>query len=102
MQSLRLVPVPFDQAVDGETYLTRMKHGWIEGNWDEKSRTCSAYYYRDIEWYPEELYRIEQQEESGLATIEDFVSCCDQPNHPTTLVEKLPVNWQDDASLGGY
>jgi hypothetical protein len=40
-----------------------------------------------------------QQEELDLATIQDFVICCDQPNHPTTLVEKLPVNWQDDLQV---
>lgn len=55
---MKLIHVPFEKAVTGELYLTKMKHGWIEGYWDEHSRTCNKYYFRDIEWYPNALYRI--------------------------------------------
>jgi len=54
----KLIEVPFEEAVDGETYLTSMKHGWIEGQWNAKDKDCSGYYWRDIEWYPFALYRI--------------------------------------------
>ena len=39
-----------DSAPIGDTILTNMKHGCIEGVWD--GETCSAYYWRDMEWYP--------------------------------------------------
>lgn len=54
----KLIEVPFDKAEDGATYLTEMKHGWISGQWDSKTQTCSAYYWRDMEWSPYALYMI--------------------------------------------
>lgn len=58
-----LVRVPFDEAVDGEKYLTEMKHGWISGFWDKKTETCSGYYWQDMEWYPSSLWRWEDETE---------------------------------------
>lgn len=55
---MKLVEVPFEEAVTGEEYLTKMKHGWISGQWDAEDRTCGKYYWRDMEWWPEKLYRI--------------------------------------------
>lgn len=59
--SKRLVYVAFDEAADGAFYITEMKHGWIEGQYDALRGTCSGYYWTDIEWYPEALYRIEDE-----------------------------------------
>lgn len=59
--SIMLIQIPFEQAVTGERYITRMKHGWIEGYWDAESQSCQGYYWRDIEWWPYELYKIENQ-----------------------------------------
>ena len=57
-----LKPIPFEEAVNGQKYLTKMKHGWIEGTWDAKEGTCTGYYWRDICWYPHELYEIVDDE----------------------------------------
>lgn len=55
---MKLVEVLIEQAVDGEKYITKMKHGWIEGYWDAEDGTCHGYYWQDMEWYPEKLYEI--------------------------------------------
>ncbi len=55
---MQLIMVPFEEAVDGEKYLTKMKHGWIEGYWNEEDKSCHGYYWQDIEWYPYALYKI--------------------------------------------
>lgn len=59
---MKLVEVPIVEAVDGEKYLTKMKHGWIEGYFNSDDMTCEAYYWRDMSWYPEKLYRIVEKE----------------------------------------
>lgn len=58
---MKLVLIPFEDAVVGERYLTKMKHGWIEGYWDGEDKTCHGYYWHDMEWFPYELYRIEKE-----------------------------------------
>lgn len=58
MTHLKLVHVPFEEAVPFENYLTEMKHGWIYGEWDPEDRVCRGYYWHDMEWYPHALYRI--------------------------------------------
>lgn len=60
---MKLVKVPFEEAIDGEEYLTEMKHGWISGQWDSEGKTCAGYYWRDMEWYPNALYRIVEGDE---------------------------------------
>lgn len=55
---MKLVEVPIEQAVDGEEYLTKMKHGWISGAWDSKEKTCNGYYWRDMSWYVDKLYKV--------------------------------------------
>jgi hypothetical protein len=60
---MKLEEVPFEEAIDGEEYLTEMKHGWISGQWDLERKTCCGYYWRDIEWYPHTLYKIVKDEE---------------------------------------
>lgn len=60
---MRLVEVPFEEAIEGEEYLTEMKHGWISGQWDPERQTCGGYYWHDMEWYPHVLYRIVKDEE---------------------------------------
>jgi len=57
-KDIKLVHVPFEEAVDGELYITEMKHGWIQGYWDAEDKSCRKYYWRDMEWWPEALYRI--------------------------------------------
>lgn len=52
-----LVHVPFDQAIDGEKYLTEVKYGWIEGFWNKEDKSCSKFYWRGMEWYPRSLWR---------------------------------------------
>lgn len=59
---MRLVHVPFEEAVTGDMYLTKMKHGWIYGEWDAEDKVCRGYYWRDMEWYPHALYKIESEE----------------------------------------
>ncbi len=60
---MKLVRVPFEDAIEGEEYLTEMKHGWISGYWDPTSETCSGYYWRFDEWYPHALYTVVKDEE---------------------------------------
>lgn len=60
---MKLVRVPFEDAIEGEEYLTEMKHGWISGYWDPKTETCNGYYWRDMEWYPHALYTVVEDEE---------------------------------------
>ena len=55
---MKLVHVPFEEAIEGEEYLTEMKHGWISGQWDPEDKVCREYYWRDMEWYPHALYKI--------------------------------------------
>lgn len=55
---MKLVKVPFEEAVPFENYLTEMKHGWIEGQWDPEDEVCRGYYWHDMEWYPHALYKI--------------------------------------------
>lgn len=57
---MKLIHIPFEEAKTGELYLTKTKHGWIEGYWDG-SNTCHKYYFRDMEWFPEALYRIVEE-----------------------------------------
>lgn len=54
-----LIYVPFEEAIDGEKYITKTKHGWIEGIWDAESESCSGYYWQDIEWCPQSLWRLD-------------------------------------------
>lgn len=58
---MKLILVPFDEAVDGERYITKMKHGWIEGYWNKDEETCHGYYWRSMEWYPIALYKLEEE-----------------------------------------
>lgn len=58
---MKLIHVPFEDAVVGEKYLTKMKHGWISGYYDGDCQ-CHGYYWHDMEWYAEELYKIETDE----------------------------------------
>jgi len=58
---MNLIKVPFKEAEAGEVYLTKMKHGWIEGIWDPEGEVCNGYYWHDIEWYPEALYHIVEE-----------------------------------------
>lgn len=60
---MKLIHVPFEEAVDGEKYLTKMKHGWIQGYYDAESKVCHGYYWQDMEWYPHKLYKIVEEEE---------------------------------------
>lgn len=55
---MKLIKVPFEEAIEGEEYLTEMKHGWISGQWDPEDKVCRGYYWRDMEWYPHALYKI--------------------------------------------
>lgn len=48
-----------EDVVDGEEYLTSMKHGMISGIWDADEGVCRGYYWQDLEWYPYEFYVIE-------------------------------------------
>lgn len=45
-----LAYIPFEEAVTGELYLTKMKHGWIEGCWHAEDKVCHGYYWHDMEW----------------------------------------------------
>ena len=36
---------------NGEDCLTKMKHGIIQGMYNEDSNTFTQYYCRDMEWY---------------------------------------------------
>jgi hypothetical protein len=60
---MKLIHVPFEEAIDGERYLTKMKHGWIEGYWNPEDKTCHGYYWHDMEWYPHDLYKIRRMVE---------------------------------------
>jgi hypothetical protein len=60
-KNYRLVHVPFEEAEDGELYLTKSKHGWIEGYWDDTDKVCRKYYWRDMEWWPSSLYKMEEE-----------------------------------------
>jgi hypothetical protein len=59
---ITLTYIPFEDAIDGDKYITKMKHGYIEGYWDSATRTCSGYYWRDMEWYPTALYKVDQSD----------------------------------------
>lgn len=59
---MKLIQVPFEEAVTGEKYLTEMKHGWIYGEWDAEDKVCRGYYWHDMEWYPSALYKMEIEE----------------------------------------
>lgn len=58
---MKLIEIPFDEAADGERYITKMKHGWIEGFWNESDKTCYGYYWRDMTWFPDALYKIVEE-----------------------------------------
>lgn len=67
---MKLVYVPFEEAVDSEKYLIKMEHGWIQGYYDagviydaESNHVCHGYYWQDMEWHPHKLYKIEEEEE---------------------------------------
>lgn len=60
--TITLVRVPVEEAITGKRYITNMKHGWIEGEWDANDQTCYGYYWRDMEWYPYELYEIVERD----------------------------------------
>jgi len=53
--------VPFEEAEDGMSYITEMKHGWISGDWDAKTKMCYGYYWSEMSWYPEALYLMEDE-----------------------------------------
>lgn len=59
---MKLRPVDPKDAITGNRYITYMKHGWISGYWDAETETCSGYYWRDMEWFPYELYEIMEDE----------------------------------------
>lgn len=48
MKSLDEVDV---ELIDGEEYLTEMKHGYLSGTWDAKERIFRGYYWNDLEWW---------------------------------------------------
>ena len=54
----KLIKVSFEEAIEGEEYLTEMKHGWISGQWDPEDKVCRGYYWRAMEWYPHALYKV--------------------------------------------
>ena len=58
---MKLIEVLFEEAITGEKYVTIMKYGIISGRWDADTKTCSGYYWRDMEWYPQKLYTIEEE-----------------------------------------
>lgn len=60
---MKLVLVEEDDRIDGEMYLTSMKHGWLEGQWSRVDGVCRGYYWTDMEWFPYSTYRMEQYEE---------------------------------------
>jgi len=45
---------------DGQSCLTRMKHGIIEGVYDAKENSFSGYYWTDLEWYGHEWVPSEE------------------------------------------
>lgn len=55
---MKLIEVSKEEAVDGEEYLTKMKHGWISGTWIAEYGECMGYYWFDLEWTPYALYRM--------------------------------------------
>lgn len=60
---MKLIEVPIEEAVDGENYLTEMKHGWISGDWCAEDKCCYGYYWQDMSWYPHKLYKIAYKKE---------------------------------------
>ena len=60
---MKLIKVPIEEAVDGEEYLTEMKHGWISGAWIAEEEICMGYYWHDLEWAPYALYRMVKENE---------------------------------------
>lgn len=58
----KLVEISAKDAVDGESYITKMKHGFIEGYWNKEEGTCHGYYWSDIEWFPYALYKMIEED----------------------------------------
>lgn len=48
------------EPVDGQTCLTKMKHGFISGTYNAKDKTFRGYYWHDLEWYGHAWVPIEK------------------------------------------
>ena len=57
---MKLVYVAEEDRVDGENYLTKMKHGIISGRWNAKEEVCVGYYWQNLEWFPYTTYLVEE------------------------------------------
>jgi hypothetical protein len=47
------------KPADGQECITRMKHGFISGQYCEEDNTFCGYYWRDMEWWAQQWMPIE-------------------------------------------
>lgn len=40
-----------EKPEDGQDCITKMKHGVIQGWWDEEEKVFRRYYWNELEWY---------------------------------------------------
>jgi len=74
---------PMSEAPIGDSILTKMKHGCIEGVWD--GETCNAYYWRDMEWLPHAWMYVPDDGATASTT-------------PETGTEKVAAQVEDEGS----
>lgn len=58
--SINWIELNDKKPVEGQRCLTKMKHGIIEGTWNEKDEVFEGYYWRDMEWWASAWAPIEE------------------------------------------